>query len=188
VTSHLDATIGGARPDRFLYYNYPIEQLARSARTRFQLGFARMTISLLPDLEDVIFEATPLGLNIFGAHETALHPAEAAIRELHGSDVAFDEPAMRLFHGEVVHEPIMWLRVHTGGTCTEAVIQDLVGRGAEIEEVDWMARPPLIRARAPLRKLLGYARTLADLSHSSADLRMGLSHYAPMPPPPGKAA
>ena len=64
-----------------------------------------------------------------------------------------------------------------GGTETH-----LVARGAEIEEVDWMLSFPVIRAKALLRLLLGYPRALAALSQNTADLRMWLSHYAPVPP------
>jgi hypothetical protein len=45
-----------------------------------------------------------------------------------------------------------------------------------------------VRARAVLRHLLGYPQALAALSHSTADLRMWLSHYTPLPPDPEKAA
>ena len=91
-------------------------------------------------------------------------------------------------YGEVVQEPIMWVRAGTERSYTEAVIHDLVTRGAEIEEVDWMAPLPVVRARAPLRQLLGYPQTLAALSENTAELRMWLSHYAPVQPGPGKAA
>jgi hypothetical protein len=35
-------------------YRYPIEQLARDTRTSFQMGFAGMTMHLMPELEDVV--------------------------------------------------------------------------------------------------------------------------------------
>ena len=95
---------------------------------------------------------------------------------------------MRLLYGEVVQEPIMWVHAATERNYTETVIHDLVTRGAEIEEVDWMAPLPVVRARAALRQLLGHPQTLAALSQNTAELRMWLSHYAPVPPSPGKAA
>ena len=52
-------------------YDYPIEQLARSARSRFQMGFARMTMHLLPEFKDIVLEPGAKGLKILGApHET----------------------------------------------------------------------------------------------------------------------
>ena len=54
-----------------MYYEYPIEQFARSARTQFQLGFARMTMKLMPDFDDVVLEPSAQGLKILGASEMA---------------------------------------------------------------------------------------------------------------------
>ena len=39
-----------------MYCDYPIEQLARSTTSQFQVGFARMTMRLLPDFDDVLLE------------------------------------------------------------------------------------------------------------------------------------
>ena len=40
---------------------YPIEQLARSAHTQFQIGFAKMTMRLMPAFDDVALEPTAEG-------------------------------------------------------------------------------------------------------------------------------
>jgi hypothetical protein len=171
-----------------MYNEYPIEQLARSATTRFQMGFARMTMHLLPEFKEVVLEPSEQGLNILATNETALAVPGEVIRQIHAEDVKFDAPQVRLLYGEVVQEPIMWVGAGVARTYTELVIQDLITRGAEIEEVDWIAARPVIRAKAPLRQLLGYPQALAALSKDTAELRMWLSHYAPVPPEPGKAA
>ena len=171
-----------------MYHEYPIEQLARSTSTRFQMGFARMTMHLLPEFKDTALEPSERGLKILATNETALALPGEVIRQIHAEDVEIEEPQVRLLYGDVVQEPIMWVRAGAERNYTEAVIHDLVTRGAEIEEVDWMAPLPVVRARAPLRQLLGYPQTLAALSENTAELRMWLSHYAPVPPGPGKAA
>ena len=171
-----------------MYHEYPIEQLARSTSTRFQMGFARMTMHLLPEFKDTALEPSERGLKILATNEAALALPGEVIRQIHAEDVAIEEPQVRLLYGDVVQEPIMWVRAGTERSYTEAVIHDLVTRGAEIEEVDWMAPLPVVRARAPLRQLLGYPQTLAALSENTAELRMWLSHYAPVPPGPGRAA
>ena len=171
-----------------MYHAYPIEQLARGTSTRFQMGFARMTMHLLPQFKEVVLEPSVDGLKILATNETALAPPGKVIRQIHAHDVKIEEPQVRLLYGEVVQEPVMWLRATSARTCTEAVIQDLVTRGADIEEVDWFAPRPVVRAKAPLRQLLGYPQALAALSRSTAELRMWLSHYTPLPPDPGKAA
>ena len=79
---------------------------------------------------------------------------------------------------------VIWRKNFFGDT----VIQDLVERTADIEAFDWMAPRPVVRARAPLRQLLGYPQALARLSRDDAELRMWLSHYAPLGPKPGHAA
>ena len=171
-----------------MYHKHPIEQLARSTSTRFQMGFARMTMHLLPEFKEAALEPSECGLKILATHEAALALPSEIIRQIHAEDVKIEAPQVRLLYGEVVQEPIMWLRAGTERDYTEAVIHDLVTRGAEIEEVDWMAPLPVVRARAALRQLLGYPQMLAALSQNTAELRMWLSHYAPLPPGPGKAA
>jgi len=170
-------------------YGYPIEQLARSAKTQFQMGFARMTVHLMPQFDDVAFEPSAQGLKILGASDLALAIPGEVIRQIHASDVELTEPRVRLMYDTAVREPVMWIRASVGDKYAEAVVQDLVARGAEIEEVDWMSSPPVIRAKAPLRTILGYPQTLATVSQNTADLRMWLSHYAAIPSDPdGEAA
>jgi hypothetical protein len=171
-----------------MHHDYPIEQLARSRSTRFQMGFARMTMHLLPEFDEVALAPSREGLRIFATSEMALATPGEVIRQIHAQNVQFDEPQVRLLYGDSIQEPVMWVRAAVERARTEAVVQDLVRRGAEIEEVDWMAPAPVVRARAPLRQLLGYPQALAALTGGGAELRMWLSHYAPIPPEPGAAA
>ena len=168
--------------------HYPIEQLARSTSTRFQMGVARMTMHLLPGFRDVGLEPSADGLRILAANEDALALPGEAIRQIHADEVDISEPRVRLLYADRVLEPIMWVRAASDRHFTEVVIQDLVRRTAEIDEVDWLAAVPVVRARAPMRALIGYPKALAALTHDTADLRMWVSHYAPVPPDPGKAA
>jgi hypothetical protein len=167
---------------------YPIEQVARSTSTRFQMGFARMTMHLLPDFKEAVLEPSMQGLKILATNEAALTQPADVIRRIHADTVEIDGPQVRFLYGDVVQEPIMWVRAAAARDRTEDVIQDLVTRGAEIQEVDWMAARPVVTAQAPLRHLLGYAQALEALSGDTAELRMWLSHYAPIPPEPGRAA
>jgi translation elongation factor EF-G len=147
-----------------------------------------MTMHLLPDFKEAALEPSEWGLKILATNEAALALPGEVIREIHAEEVKIDEPQVRLLYGDVVQEPVMWVRAGAERNYTEALIHDLVTRGAEIEEVDWMAPLPVVRARAALRKLLGFPRTVAALSQNTAELRMWLSHYAPLPPDPGMAA
>ena len=156
---------------------YPIEQLARSSRTRFQLGFARMTMQLLPSLDDVAFEPSSQGLKILAASELALATPGEIIRQIHADEVEMGAPRVRLLFGDTVREPIMWVRVSVLEADAEAVVQDLVQRDAAIEEADWRHPATVIRALAPLRNLLGYPDALAALAQNDPELRMWPSHY-----------
>ncbi len=167
---------------------YPIELLARSRSTRFQMGFARMTMHLAPALKDVAFEASDEGLRILAASEMELALPGEVVRQIHGDDVELGVPQVRYLPGEPLQEPVMWARVTVLRQHTEPALHDLITRSAVIDEVDWSACRPTIRARAPLRALLGYPKALAVLTRGTADLSMWLSHYAPVPPDPGKAA
>ena len=104
------------------------------------------------------------------------------IREIHKDDVELQEPRVRLLYDTMLREPVMWVHAAMPYQYAESAVQDLVARGAEIEEVDWMLSLPVIRAKAQLRRLLGYPQALAALSQNTADLRMWLSHYAPVAP------
>jgi translation elongation factor EF-G len=147
-----------------------------------------MAMRLVPEFKEVVLEPSDFGLKILATNEVALALPAEVIRQIHAEGVKIEEPQVRLRYGEVVQEPVMWVRAASASTYTEAVIWDLVTRGAEIEEVDWLAPLPVVRAKAPLRQLLGYPQALAALSHSTADVRMWLSHYAPVPPNAGRAA
>lgn len=172
-----------------MHYDYPIEQLARGANTRFQLGFARITMHLMPRLDDVVLEPCQEGLKILGVSEVALAMPCDVIRQIHTNKVDLKPPRVRLLQGPTVREPVMWVRASVIHKRAVLVVQDLVRRGAEIEEVDWTLSRPVVRAKAPLRLLLGYPQALATLSQNTADLRMWLSHYASVSPPPdGEAA
>lgn len=169
-------------------HEFPIEQLARSTQTRFQIGFARMTMRLMPAFEDIVLEPGADGLRILGANEMALTGPAIAIRRMHAGEVALEEPRVRMRYERELREPVMCLRAKVDPEHVEAAIRDLVARKATIESVDWLRAPGIVQAQAPLRNLLGYPQALATLSQGRADLKMWLSHYAPVPPDSGNDA
>lgn len=175
---------GSVAPPGAWHPELPVEQFARSRSTRFQIGFARMTMHLMPALEDVVLEATDEGLRIVAASELALALPGELIRQIHADEVEVGEPQVRCLQGETVLEPVMWVRATTGRARTECVLHDLIARDAQIEEVDWLACRPTIRAKAWLRRLLGYPAVLRELAGRTAELSMWLAHYAPVPPAP----
>ncbi|MCC7079827.1 MAG: hypothetical protein IT530_04080 [Burkholderiales bacterium] len=177
-----------AQPEPLIHAEYPIEQLVRCKTTRFQLGFARMAMHLLPHFRHTVMNVSDKGLVILAASEMALALPGEVIRQIYADDADIGAPEVRLVYGDTVQEPIMWVRASVPRAHTESVVHGLITRKAEIEEVDWFAPSPVVRATAPLRELLGYPDALAALCGSKAELQMWLSHYAPVPPGPGIAA
>jgi predicted membrane GTPase involved in stress response len=162
---------------------YPIEQLARSTRPRFQGGFARMMVQLMPAFQDATIQATVQGLKILGVNEMALAEPREFLRHIHADDVQLGEPKVRaLSYGRELHEPVMCARASVDSAHTEAVIHELLAREATIESVDWLHNPVVIRAEAPLRKVIGYPDVFTQSTQSTADLKMWLSHYARVVP------
>lgn len=158
-------------------YEYPVELLARGARTRFQAGFAKMTTFLLPDLDDVMFEPSSEGLRILAATEAALEEPVRLLREIHGDDLELGRPRARLIYGNDVEEPIMSVRVSVERAFAQTVVSDLKRRSAVIHEADRRKSPCIVRAQGRLAALLGYQKDLASLTHGAAELSMQLSHY-----------
>lgn len=160
---------------------YPIEQVARSAGTRFQTGFAHMTMQRMPAFEGTALEPEAQGLRILGINEMALVAPRDFIRRIHQHKVRLEQPRVRsLRYGQELREPVMCIRVSIDATYAEAAIHDLVARRSSIDCVNWLHDPVVIHAQAPLRALLGYPDALRQLSESTADLKMWLSHYAPV--------
>jgi hypothetical protein len=119
------------------------------------MGVARMTTHLLPEFEELVLEPSERGLTIVASDETALAIPRDVTRQIHAGEVKFDAPQVRFLCGDVVQEAIMWVRASVGRPYVEDVIRVLVVRAGEIEQVDWVAALSMVRARMPLRQLLG---------------------------------
>jgi len=157
--------------------SYPIEQIARNVRTRFQIGFARLTMQMLPDLDDVAYEASGEGLRMLGASELALKIPGEIVRQMHGDDVVLEAPRVRLAYRGRVCEPLMGVRATMSEAHAPRVVQDLLDRGVRIEEIAYAHGRCTVRALGRLRLLLGYPGALMHLSDETSELVMWLSHY-----------
>ena len=157
--------------------SYPIEQIVRNPRTGFQIGFARLTMRMLPDLDDVAYEASGEGLRMLGASELALKVPGELVRQMHGDDVVLEAPRVRLAYRGRVCEPVMGVRASVGEAHASRVVQDLLERGASIEEIATAHGRCTVRALGRLRLLLGYPDALMHLSDETSELVMRLSHY-----------
>jgi hypothetical protein len=173
-----------------VHSEFPVERLAQMASNPFQIGFARQVMRMLAPSDLIAYEATRNGLLMRAQNEDALARPVALLRDLYHDDLVLLPPRVRYMSlGNRPYEPIMLLRVRTAPRYRDAVREDLAVREALLLEEH--ARPSVcvLRAEAPLRRLLGYGEALAALSGGTALHWIWLDRYVPMDDPPdGRAA
>jgi len=103
------------------------------------------------------------------------------------SDVAFTAAAVKGFRegadraGARLLEPIMRLEVLVPESNVGDIISDLNARRAEILEMGLRSGVCVVRAKAPLSELFGYATTVRSLSQGRASYTMEPFDYAEVP-------
>lgn len=162
-----------------MYFQLPLERVARRRNAASQLDFAREALASLDETEDSRFQPTTRGLAMFAAHEDALERPVAVLEQRYGDAVDILPPRVRCLPGHPLQQPVMALRVVVRRDHSLAVLQELRQRDARIEEQIQRGRTFVFRARAPLRNLLGLGERLAALTDGTAQHAMTLSHYAP---------
>ena len=171
-----------------MLYQYPLESLARRRSTTSQLDFAKQARRILVDSDDAMFEAHDHGLAIFAANEDALRVPLRVLRETYGDFVDVRRPKVRLLPGDPPQEPVMQVRITTRADYSIGVLAELRARGARIIEQCVRGRVVILRAEAPLARLLGLPARLEAITDASAAQSIRLVRYAPVPPAPRPAA
>jgi hypothetical protein len=168
---------------------FPVEQLASHAGHPFQQGFARQASRLIPPTEAHDLQTVPAGLLIQARDEDALAGPVAILRDIYGSLLHLAPPRPRLLWLEGRWcEPIMMVRARLRHIYLEGVRRDLLARGALMLEEDDQPDGMVLRAKAPLERLLGYGPEFSALTGASCDYWMWLDCYRPMEVPPGGLA
>lgn len=162
----------------------PLEQLVQLSSTRFQEGFARQVIRevahLRPFRDHVTLAASEDGLRMFGENEEALARPLAALRDVYKERLRAWAPEVRyLSRNRQCYEPIMLLRVRAADRDLPALHDDLAQRDVTVLEEDFCRGECVVRAEAPLRKLLGYGAVLARLTGGTGQFWCWLDRYAP---------
>jgi elongation factor G-like protein len=163
-----------------MYFQYPLETLARKRGSRAQIDFAQEAKEAMRDDDDVLSEPLAHGLAIFAANETALAQPVRILEELYGGEVEVRRPSVRLIEGEPVQEPVMHVRVRARVGYVMAVVQALRFRGVRILEECIRTREAIVRGEAPLASLMGLPAELDRLTDGSAVHWIRLTHYAPV--------
>lgn len=175
-----------------MHKDFPIERRCSHLADRFQLGFARKAMQLLPQGEETAFAPGPQGLVILAETEMALERPVKILSEVFGDQVRIGPPTIRYRRSAnsaaSTEEPHMGLRVLCAPACYEAVRRDLQLRKAVILDAEVNRQFGIVRARAPLAALIGYPDKLAELTAGHGQLVMWLSHYETLEEPPPAAA
>jgi hypothetical protein len=171
-----------------MYFQYPLEALARKREAASQLEFAREARRALRDSDEAVFEPFDRGLAIFAVNEEALQEPTRILHDLYGDQVEVRRPKVRYLPGDPLHEPIMHVRVTARREWAGRVLAELRMRGATILEESMRQRVYVLRAEAPLSLLLGLQATLDAITGVDTPCVMRLVRYEPLPPPGGEAA
>lgn len=164
-----------------MYYQFPLQSLARSNDARPQIDFARQAKLVLPESDEIFFEPIEDGLAIFAANEDALVPPRQLLEEVYGEAIEMRPPNVRLIAGEPMQEPVMNVRVRAKRCHIGAVLHALRFRRVRIVEECLRPREFIVRGQAPMRDLMGLPEELAGLAQGTAAHWIRLAHYAPVP-------
>ena len=83
-----------------MYYQYPLEALARRKRAASQLDFARQARVALQDSDELLARPLESGLALFAANEDALEAPVRILRDIYGDFVELRSPRVRVIPGE----------------------------------------------------------------------------------------
>ncbi len=164
-----------------MLYQYPLESLARRRATTSQLDFAKQARRMLVATDDATFEAHDHGLAIYAANEDALHEPVRILRETYGTFLDVRRPRVRYVRGNPPQEPIMHARITTRADYSIGVLAELRARDARIVEHCVRGRVVILRAEAPLARLLGLPARLDTITDGTAAQAIRLLRYAPVP-------
>jgi hypothetical protein len=163
---------------------YPLTRTCLHRYEPFQLNFARRAVQILPQHGDGSAEATHKGLVLRAETETDFQSSIGILKDYYGDQIQIGSPTVQYHRSSQLEEPHMGVRVLCPQPHFAAVKADLLARGASILQEEVTGEFGLVRASAPLAKLLGYPEALAQLTGASAREVMWLSHYAPVERPP----
>ena len=162
-----------------MYYQYPLETLARRKRADSQMDFARQARSALRDSDELLARPLATGLALFAANEDALEEPARILREIYGDFVDLRSPRVRIIPGEPAQEPIMAVRISARAEHAGAIVAELRRRGTRILEECFRGRVFILRAEAPLALLLGLPGAVRAITEGTADAAIRLVRYAP---------
>jgi hypothetical protein len=161
-----------------MYFQYPLETLARKRASVRQIDFAREARRVLADTDEVVFQTLDYGLAILAANEGALEEPRRILRAMYGDFVEVRDSRVRYLPGP--HEPIMHVRITARRDNAPAILRELRNRGARLLEECTRNRVYIVRAGARLATLLGLPARLDEITEGLAMHSVRLIRYAPV--------
>jgi len=171
-----------------MYYQYPLETLARGRRVESQIEFAQRAQAAITDSDELLARPRPAGLALFSANEQVLEQPVRILLDIYGDAVELRPSRARIIPGNPAQQPIMAVRVVARVEHTGAIIAELRQRGTRIQEECVRGRTVILRAEAPLALLLGLADALHAVTDGAATHSIRLVRYAPVPSRSGPQA
>jgi len=163
-----------------MYYQYPLETLARGRRVESQIEFAQGAKAALDDSDELLARPRPAGLALFAANEDALEQPMRILRDLYGDQVELRPSRARIIPGNPAQQPIMAVRVVARVEHTGAILSELRRRGMHLEEECVRGRTLIVRGEAALARLLGLPDALHAATEGTATHAIRLVRYAPV--------
>ncbi|HET7549544.1 MAG TPA: hypothetical protein VFJ86_17405 [Usitatibacter sp.] len=165
-----------------MYFQYPLETIARRRGLASQLEFAtEARRHLPPDSDETMYEPHDHGLVILAADETALAAPTDILRDAYGDFVHVSNPKVRYLPGRPPHLPVMHVRITMPSRYELRVVAELRRRGVRIVERCERSGTFTVRAEAPLDDLLGLPTWLDRATEGTASHAIRLQCYAPSP-------
>src|SRR4051812_7366350 len=163
-----------------MYYQYPLEVLARKRGTASQIEFAREAKRMFADTDELLAQPCDRGLGILAANEKVLSRPARVLADVYGDALELRRPRIRYMPGDPMREPIMHARITAWRQYAGRVLMELRARGLRIVEERHQPRIYMVRAESPLAALLGLPARLDAIAGGSADCAIRLVRYAPV--------
>jgi hypothetical protein len=163
-----------------MYYQYPLETVARRRRADSQLEFARQAKVALDDTDELLSRPVAEGLALYAANEDALEEPVRVLRDIYGDFVQLAPPKVRVIPGDPAQEPIMNVRVVARTEHSARIVAELRHRDTRILEECTRGRTFVLRAEGPLARLLGLRDALRRITDGAADHAARLVRYDPI--------
>lgn len=165
-----------------MYFQYPLEAVARKRGLASQFEFAMEARRHLPDDSDeTLCEPNHHGLVILAADEAALTRPLGILRQVYGDWVRVNGPKVRYLPGHPPQLPMMQARIAVRREFELKVLAELRRRGARVVERCERSGIFTVKADAPMECLLGLPAWLDDLTGRSATHSIRLQGYTPSP-------